>query len=213
MRSARAPTGCDHILAESLIDAAGCACARRSSDYPFVFVPLDGSSATLADPIGVLGAVGADEAGARGVKVISAIALSPSGEPIGLVAQQMWMRPTKPKAKRQRVRGKMQAKAKQHARTKRLARQKARSRATRPVHQKETQRWLDVIHAAKCRFMDHAPKTPCWFQIDREADAWPILKALVDERPEDVFTVRSARTFSASSSGSRTAHSRPRTGS
>jgi hypothetical protein len=175
---------------ESLIDAAGCACARRSADAPIVLVPIDGTSATLADPIGALGAVGSHEAGARGVKVISAIALSPSGEPIGLAAQELWMRPPKPKPNRRRVRGKKQAKTKQHARAKRLAREKARSRATRTVAQKETQHWLDVIHATKCRFRDHAPTTRCWFQIDREADAWPILLALVNERPEDLFTVR-----------------------
>ena len=182
----------DDVAHESLIDAAGGACARRSASYPFVFVPVDGSSAKLADPIGALGAVGTYKAGARGVKVISAIALSPAGEPIGLAAQELWMRPPKSKTKPQRVRGKQQAKAKQHARAKRLARQKARSRASRPVHQKETQHWLDVIHAAKCRFQDHAPQTKCWFQIDREADAWPILLALVRERPGDLFTVRAA---------------------
>ena len=182
----------DNVPHESLIDAAGCACARRSASYPFVFVPVDGSSAKLADPIGALGAVGTYEAGARGVKVISAIALSPAGEPIGLASQELWMRPPKPKTKPRRVRGKQQAKAKQHARAKRLAREKARSRATRPVHQKETQHWIDVIHAAKCRFQEHAPATRCWFQIDREADAWPILVALVHERPEDRFTVRAA---------------------
>jgi hypothetical protein len=186
----------DHVLPESLIDAAGCACARRSAGYPFVVMPVDGSSATLADPIGALGAVGTHAAGMRGVKVISAIALSPAGEPLGLAAQEMWVRPTKPKAKtktkRRRVRGKTQPKAKQHARAKRLAREKARSRARRPVRQKETQHWLDVIHAAKCRFEEQAPATKCWFQIDREADAWPILELLAHERPEDLFTVRAS---------------------
>jgi hypothetical protein len=184
----------DDVPHESLIDAAGGACARRSADYPFVFVPVDGSSATLADPIGALGAVGTYEAGARGVKVISAIALSPAGEPLGLAAQELWMRPPKPKPKPKPRRGcgTKQAKAKQHARVKRRARQKARSRAARPVHQKETQHWLDVIHATKCRFQEHASSTKCWFQIDREADAWPILVALVHDRPEDLFTVRAA---------------------
>jgi hypothetical protein len=184
----------DHVLPESLIDAAGCACARRSAGYPFVLVPVDGSSATLADPIGALGSVGTHAAGMRGVKVISAIALSPAGEPLGLAAQEMWVRPTKPKAKMQRrgARGKTQPKAKQHARAKRQAREKARSCARRSVRQKETQHWLDVIHAAKCRFKEQAPTTRCWFQIDREADAWPILEELAHDRPEDEFTVRAS---------------------
>jgi hypothetical protein len=185
----------NQVLAESLIDAAGCACARRSSDNPFVVVPVDGTSATLADPIGALGSVGPRKAGARGIKVISAIAVSPAGEPIGMCAQELWTRPTKPKAKVRRVRGKRQAKAKQHARgkrlkAKRLAVEKARSCATRPTHQKETQHWIDVIHATKRRFEDHAPTTKCWFQIDREGDAWPILEKLVHDRRDDWFTVR-----------------------
>src|SRR5262249_1091684 len=48
----------DEVQPESLINAAGCACAKRSVAYPYVIVPTDGSSATLADPIGELGSVG-----------------------------------------------------------------------------------------------------------------------------------------------------------
>jgi len=183
----------DHILPESLVDASGCACARRSAAYSYVIVPIDGSSAKLADPIGTLGAIGTYASGARGIKVISAIALSPEGEPLGLCHQEQWLRPRKPKAKRtakRRVRGKQQANAKQHARAKRRASEKARANAKRPVHQKETQRWIDTILATKHRFEEHAPQTQCWFQIDREADAWPILEALRDPRPDDLFTVR-----------------------
>jgi hypothetical protein len=186
----------DDVLPENLVDATGCACARRSAAYPLVIVPVDGSSATLADPIGMLGAVGTYKAGARGIKVISAIALSPEGEPLGVCHQQQWMRPPKPKTKRaaaRRARGKKQANAKQHERAKRRASQKARASARRPVHQKETQHWIDTIVTTKRRFEDHAPMTKCWFQIDREADAWPILEALRDHRPDDWFTVRANR--------------------
>ena len=186
----------DDVLPENLVDATGCACARRSAAYPQVIVPVDGTSATLADPIGMLGSVGTYKAGARGLKVISAIALSPEGEPLGVCHQQQWMRPPKAKTKRaaaRRVRGKKQAKAKQHARAKRRASQKARANAKRPVHQKETQHWIDTILTTKRRFEDHAPLTQIWFQIDREADAWPILEALRDHRPGDWFTVRANR--------------------
>jgi len=189
----------NRVLPESLVDATGCACALRSAAYPYVLVPVDGSSATLADPIGALGSVGTYASGARGIKVISAIALSPEGEPLGMCHQEQWMRPRTPKqdAKR-RARGKRVAKAKQHERAKRLASQKkarasqkARANATRPVHEKETQRWIDTIHATKCRFAEHAPATKCWFQLDAEGDAWPILEALGDKRHDDMFTVHS----------------------
>jgi hypothetical protein len=186
----------EKVLPESLVNAAGTACAERCAEQPVVIVPVDGTSAKLADPIGMLGAVGTYKAGARGIKVISAIALSPAGEPLGLCDQQQWMRPTKPKSKqrpaKRRGRGKRQAKTKQHARAKRLAQQKARARAKRPTEQKETQRWIDAIVTTKRRFEDHAPKTKCWFQIDREGDAWPILEALIEHRPDDEFTVRAA---------------------
>jgi hypothetical protein len=188
-----------HVQPEFLIDAAGCACARHSAAYPYVLVPVDGSSATLADPIGHLGAVGTYASGARGIKVISAIALSPQGEPLGVCHQELWLRPPKPKPKRtakRRTRGKQPAKAKQHQRTQRLVRrkkarasQKARANATRAVHEKETQRWIDTIHATKCRFAEHAPATTCWFQLDAEGDAWTILEALRESLHDDEFTV------------------------
>jgi Transposase DNA-binding/Transposase Tn5 dimerisation domain len=179
------------VLPESLVDAAGCACARRSRAFPFVVVPVDGTSATLADPHGKkdFGSVGTDKAGARGIKVISAIALSPAGEPLGLCAQQQWVRQKKTKKgkRRSKRRGRGRA-ASEMARAR--ARKKARATQKRPVEQKETQHWIDVIRTTKCRFEDEAPETRCWFQIDREGDAWPVLRALIEQRTTDLFTVR-----------------------
>jgi len=186
------------VLPESLIDAAGSACARRSAVYPYVLVPVDGSSATLADPIGQLGSIGTHASGARGIKVLSAIALSPEGEPLGVCHQEQWIRLPQPKRPAQRrARGKLQAKAKQHERSKRRAAQraskKAQANAKRPVHEKETQRWIDTIRATKCRFEEHAATTKCWFQLDAEGDAWPILEALLDTRHhDDWFTVHAS---------------------
>jgi hypothetical protein len=95
------------------------------------------------------------------------------------------------------VRGPQPSKATQRQKAKRLARQKARAsakaraNALRPVQDKETQHWIDAIVATQRRFEDHAPDTQCWFQIDREADAWPILQAVCDSRPIDLFSIRS----------------------
>jgi len=178
----------DHVLAESLVDAAASACARRCAAYPIVIVPVDGSSAKLADPMGALGAIGTYSAGARGIKVISAMALSPAGEPLGLCHQEQWLRPPKVRTKRKaRRRGRSKE---QQAKARRRAKRKQRAQRKRPVQQKETQRWIDTIVTTKRRFEDHAPQTKCWFQIDREADAWTILQALLDHRPDDWFTVR-----------------------
>lgn len=172
------------ILVEDLVDGAGCAAARRARAYPFVFVPVDGSSARVVDSHGkkAFGSIGSHRTGARGLKVMSALAVSPSGEPLGTLAQQYWMRPPQPvrrgAAPRQpsmrggkRTRTAAQRRACQQ-------REKARSRRRRPTTQKETQRWIDVVQASYRRCTDEAPQTRCWFQLDREADAWPILLAL-----------------------------------
>jgi hypothetical protein len=183
----------EQVPYECLANSAGCACARRSGAYPFVFVVVDGTSATLADPHGKkdFGSVGTHKAGARGLKSIGAVALSPAGEPLGVCAQRQWTRPPPAKrpTKRRARREAAAAKAKRQAQ----AKKRWRTRQNRPVEQKETQHWIDVVQATKRRFTEHAPQTPCWFQIDREADAWPTLKALLDERPTDLFTVRAAR--------------------
>jgi len=157
----------EQIPSESLVDAAGCATARRAASLPFVFVPVDGTSATLTDTNGdkAFGAIGTYGAGARGIKVLSAIAVEPDGTPLGLCALRSWMRsaerPNRP------------------------------SRLMRRVDEKETQHWLDVIDATRARFQDEAPTTRLWFQIDREADAWPILQTVVNAAP-DWFTIRSS---------------------
>ena len=177
---------------EGLVESAGAACARRCQAYGFVFVPVDGTSAKLADPHGKkdFGAVGTYEAGARGLKVVSAIALSPAGEPIGLCAQQQWTRPAQPKKRRTlQHRGKgAAARARRKANAKRRAQEKRRR--MRPVQEKETWYWMETIRAVKERFAEHAPSTRCWFQLDREGDAWPILQTLREQRPTDLFTVR-----------------------
>ena len=157
----------EHILGESLVDAAGRACARRAAKLPLVFVPVDGASARLTDAHGAkgFGAIGTYSAGARGIKVLSAIAVEANGAPLGLAAQDLWMRsPERPHN---------------------------RPPMKRRVHEKETQHWIDVIGATAARFQSEAPQSRCWFQLDREADAWPVLQKLVD-LPQHWFTIRSS---------------------
>jgi hypothetical protein len=158
------------VRVESLIDAAGVACALRCAGELLAIVPVDGSSAAMADPYGRkgFGRVGTYSAGARGLKVISAIAVTAAGTPLGLCAQSLWMR----SAKRPHARGR-------HA------------REMRRVEDKETQHFLDVLRATAARFDKEAPKTRCWFQLDREGDAWPILQTLAALSPH-WFTVRAA---------------------
>jgi Transposase DNA-binding/Transposase Tn5 dimerisation domain len=164
------------IAQASLTQAAGSACAKRGAEYPFMHVPIDKTSAQLADAHGKkqFGPVGTNGAGARGIHAISAVGISPKGEVLGLLAQQFWMRPARrtttrrarPKCKRTPSQARAQA------------RQKLRRRRAQPVEEKQTQQWLDTLQSALRRCDEQATPSRCWFQLDREGDAWPILKAL-----------------------------------
>jgi hypothetical protein len=158
------------VQVEQLQEAAAAACAARSAEYPFVFVPVDGSSLTLTDHARTkdFGAIGANMFGARGLKVISAIGVSPEGVPVGLLSQQWWSRKAAPKRRNKKRRG----------------------RDSRKVEEKETQHWLDAIEDTTRRLEEGAPRTRAWFQLDREADAWPQLIALTESGHD--FTVRAS---------------------
>jgi hypothetical protein len=172
------------ILQESLADAVGVACARRGADFASILVPVDKSSATLTDPHGCkgFGAVGPSNREARGIQALNAVGVSPEGGTLGVMAQELWMRPP-PRPRRRRKRTKRE-RARHDNRRKRANRK-------RPTRQKETQRWIDVIHATVRRCSEHAPQSRCWFQLDREGDAGPILTALA--ATGHYWTVRSCR--------------------
>jgi hypothetical protein len=144
--------------------AAHRACARRSADQPFVFVPVDGSSLNLTDDQDSkgLGVVGARKVGAKGLQVMTAIAVSSEGVPLGLCGQTWWTR-------QERV-----------VRTGKIDR--------RLVKEKETQHWLTVMDQVRSVFAAEAPHTRPWLQLDRGGDAWPVV--LEGLTPEMWFTVR-----------------------
>jgi hypothetical protein len=111
---------------------------------------VDGTSLTLVDRGGTkdFGSVGSRKYGVRGLKVVNAMVLSPEGVPLGAGAQKWWNRPLR---RRRKHRDQLQ-----------------------PA-QKETGHWLDVMRDVRRVMGHHAPETRCWFQLDREADAWPTL--------------------------------------
>jgi hypothetical protein len=148
-------------LTSALATAVGAILNRASMSY----VVVDGSSLTLADPRGRkdFGQVGIHRNGARGLKVITAYAVSESGVPLGVLWQEFW------------------------ARLKRTRRGiKSTDNRRREVSEKETQRWLDVIREAA----RHVVPGKAWFLIDREGDSRVMLQTLaaLDQR----FTVRSS---------------------
>jgi hypothetical protein len=142
------------------------AAARRSAGEQYVYCPVDGTSLTLTDHERSkgLGPIGSRASGARGLKVMNAMVLSPAGIPLGVSSQRWWTRPE---------------------------RRRRQHRDTLPPEQKETHHWLEAIRQTREVMAKHAPKTRCWFQLDREGDAWPTL--LEAGLGEHWFTIRACR--------------------
>jgi hypothetical protein len=153
----------EEVSAQALLESIRDATIERTEGEPFVYIPVDGSSLSLTDNKSAkdFGAIGANDQGGRGIKVLSAIAVTPKGVPLGVTALQWWTRSDEPKAPRER----------------------------RLVEEKETHNWLDAIDNTCEAFREADCETRLWFQLDREADAWPILHQLNDS--VHWFTVRS----------------------
>jgi hypothetical protein len=134
-------------------------------------VAVDGSSLSLTPrSIGMrkgFGPVGPIKAGWRGLKVINALAMDDDGVPLGVLAQSWWARPEAPR---------------------RTLKQSKRDRVRKKPREKETGRWLEVIERSAERLQ--ACEALGWFQLDREADAWPLLRSLAASG--HWFTVRSS---------------------
>src|SRR5262245_3849759 len=142
------------------------ACARRSAGEAYVFCPVDGTSLTLTDEDRRkgFGPIGSRAQGGRGLKVMNVMALSAEGVPLGISAQQWWTR----------------ADQRRHLHRDKLM-----------PEQKETRHWLEAMKQTRQVMAMHAPSTRCWFQLDREGDAWPmLLEAGVGDH---WFTIRACR--------------------
>ena len=156
----------DAVTSEGVATAVFAACAARSGEYPFVYCPVDGTSLTLTDRSRSkrFGSVGSHSNGASGLKVINAMVLSPDGVPIGVSAQKWWTR---------------------------SYRRRRKHHHELPPEQKETHHWLEVMQKTREVMARYAPGTRCWFQLDREGDAWPLLTDAAGDG--HWFTVRSGR--------------------
>lgn len=143
------------------------ATAQRSEPFPYVFVAVDATSLTLTDRTETkgFGPVGTTKAPAQGLHVMNALAVCLDGTPLGLCNQIYWNRSKEPKKKGPKNRN---------------------DRAN--FQNKETRYWVDTLATVAERFACEAPDTKPWFQLDRGADCWPVLKMAVDR--ELLLTVR-----------------------
>ena len=159
----------DAVSAAEVDASIGRATAELARQEPYVFVAVDGSSASLTDTQEAkgFGSVGSLEGRGRGLKVISALAMDSRGATLGLVTQTWWTR---------------------RGATRRSRKEKRRQNRRQKPHEKETRYWLQTIECAAERLQKGGARA--WFQLDREADAWPMLLAL--EQSGHHFTVRAA---------------------
>jgi Transposase DNA-binding/Transposase DDE domain len=155
----------ERVEGQAVAEATYRATARRASERPYVFVAVDGSSLNLTDHKGDkgFGGVGATEQGAKGLKVISAYAVSPQGVPLGALDQQWWAR--EPRKKRHKSQ-------------------------TRKLDEKETRYWLRAFEASEAMLGEHGQGCRPWFVADRETDNVHMLERLTTMGA--LFTVRSS---------------------
>jgi hypothetical protein len=158
----------EHFEHEAVVASMTSSSAARCRGLPFVYVPIDGTSLSLPDHARKkdFGAVGTNEHGARGLKLIGALAIDPSGTPIGWLAQRFWVRSAEPGARPPR---------------------RSYARAALPLVEKETWHWIEAIRAAASNLDTEGVRG--WFQLDRECDSRPILLKLA--QTSHWWTVRS----------------------
>jgi len=133
-----------------------------------VYVAVDQTSLTLTDRAKrrELGRVGSNAYKARGLQVMTALAVGGGGDVVGLLDQQWWARDGE-----KRVRNAQQGQCINGRHLKR-----------------ETRFWLETIEASEARLSERGQDTRAWYQLDRGADCWPLFQ-LANEK-ELLVTVR-----------------------
>lgn len=149
------------VSANAITLAHHTATAERCRGFPFVFLAVDGSSFAFPDAEGA-GRIGSNKAGAKGLKTMLALAICPSGVPLGLLGQRLWSRPDKSK----------------------------KHRDSRKLHEKETTYWHDVLQQAHDVLSTHAPGLKFWAQLDREGDSWTLVMRAVEQSEAHWTTIR-----------------------
>lgn len=133
--------------------------ARQCASETVVPVAVDGSSLTLTDRARrrEVGRVGNGRVKSRGLQVMTSLALQGDGVVVGLLDQRFWAR-DKPIERRRH----------------------SRKCFGQRYRQTETCHWVDALTACDERLKAEAPQAQPWFQLDRGADCWPVLKWAVE---------------------------------
>jgi hypothetical protein len=126
---------------------------RACSTHDRVLIVMDGTSLTLTDRAAAkgVGLIGPFNAGARGLKLLNALALTVEGEPLG-VAEQIWW-------------------AREH---------RAPTSGYRRSGERESVHWRDVVARVGQHAGSLAPTTKLHFIADREGDAALLMRAITN---------------------------------
>lgn len=155
----------DAVDHEALIRSAVEATVERCHGQDMVFVPVDATSFNLPDPDARrgMGTIGTHGVGAQGLHLMSAIAVTVGGVPVGMCGQSYW-------ARGERVG---------------LGRDDYDPRG---VDEKETRHWIEVLRMGAEAFA--SSWTTPMFQLDRGGDCGAVLGFAVDH--ELLLTTRAA---------------------
>lgn len=142
----------EQVDADAVVEAICVGFVRNCAKEPEVLVALDGTSLTLTDREETkgFGSIGSRTKGARGEKVLTTLAMTTSGVPIGPPALVFWERGDQVPAK------------------------------GRPVSERESRYWRVAVDDVDDRFKRYAPDTKLHFLADREADASPLMLKILD---------------------------------
>lgn len=142
------------VKVEAVQAVVSAATARQCRGEDFVYCVLDGSSLALTDTAKKkgFGSVGTHQAGARGLKVLNALALNAQGQTIGVLAQDYWARPDV-----------------------------VAKKGYRPLKKRESYRWHTALDTAHAALAEHAPGTRVHVLGDREADASELMRHMLEK--------------------------------
>lgn len=147
------------VTPEALVGAASRRTALRCAGQAVAIVAVDQSTVKLVDKqrtkgFGPVGR-GSLHRRARGLQAMNAVALSPDGATLGLLGQAWWARSDK--------------------------RSPAWDQDKRPVHERESSLWGNAMTQVLEGFASADVEARPWFQMDRAADAFHVLR-FVQER-------------------------------
>ncbi|MDC0666866.1 IS4 family transposase [Nannocystis radixulma] len=145
------------VSSEEMERARGEACARRLAAEPVAIVPVDQTSIKLREQRKTdrFGSVGTRTSRARGVHLMTALALDPEGVVLGVLHQERWLRSETPTPPRRCGR-------------------RGKRKDKRPAEQRESFAWIRVLDGCEAQMRQHAPSVRAWYQADQGADFWRV---------------------------------------